>query len=52
MDGIDDQFKQKSIETALRLEDQRTMQSYQIFKFLPHSSTGARVPYLFLELSR
>jgi len=28
------------------------MQSYQIFKFFPDPSSGVRVPYLYLELSR
>ena len=28
------------------------MQSYNIFKFFPDPSTGVRVPFLYLELSR
>ena len=34
------------------MDDSRTMQSYQIFSILPDPSTGVRVPFLFLELSR
>ena len=52
MDSIDDMIKEKSLETALRVDDQRTMQSYQIFKLLPDPASGIRVPFLYLELSR
>ena len=52
MEGVDSNLKQKSIESALQVEDQRTMQSYNIFKFFPDPSTGVRVPFLYLELSR
>mmetsp|Transcript_26025 Transcript_26025/g.32469 ORF Transcript_26025/g.32469 Transcript_26025/m.32469 type:complete len:204 (+) Transcript_26025:244-855(+) len=52
MDNINDLIKQKSLETALRIEDQRTMQSYQIFKLMPDPASGVRVPFLYLELSR
>ena len=52
MDSIDNVIKQKSLETALRVDDLRTMHSYQIFKLLPDPSSGIRVPFLYLELSR
>ena len=52
MDSIDDLIKQKSLETALRVDDQRTMQSYQIFKLWPDPESGIKVPFLYLELSR
>jgi len=52
MDSIDEATKQNSYETAVRIDDQRTMQSYQIFKYFPDAETGVRVPFLYLELSR
>lgn len=52
MDAIDPKMKIKSVETALKMEDQRTMQSYNIFKFLPDPESGVRVPFLYLELSK
>ena len=52
IEGVDDEMRQRSIETALKVEDQRTMQSYHIFKFLPEPEGGTqRTPYLLLELS-
>ena len=52
MDFIDDNAKKTSIETAIRVEDQRSMQSYQIFKLMPDAASGIKVPFLYLELSR
>jgi len=52
MDGLDEQAKKTAIEKATRIEDQRSMQSYSIFKLMPDPSTGIKVPFLYLELSR
>ena len=53
LDGVDAEMKQRSLETSLKVEDQRTMQSYNMFKYLPESddSNSSKCPYLLLELS-
>ena len=53
LDRINGEMRSRAIETALRVEDQRTMQSYHLFKYIPPESEGPnqRTPYLLLELS-
>ena len=52
LERIDEEMRKRAQETALKIEDQRTMQSYHIFKYLPEQEGKTQnTPYLLLELS-
>ena len=52
---VDEEMRKRAYESALKIEDQRTMQSYHIFKYLPEQDGASQktpiTPYLLLELS-
>ena len=59
MDNLDENTKKEMIENAIRVEDIRSMQSYQVFNYVPpdqmhlinSNSNQKPTPYLYLELS-